>query len=260
MGNQGKSHPLFISLIPNLMGGEGHIIPYHQAVAKSVASLGWEHLALMPTNSPGDLFLHQRSCLFEADLEAEGNAIAKLFRLKLVWQLATSMVKALGQQAEEHEARPTIIFMERFIHLQLLALAIAIWRVPIDNLYVWILYRRDVHQDKTRFFYKMLNRLIRGGLVPQHLRFLTDSEPLKVALSAYFKEEIVVMPIPHTDIDFTVLEKKPGSQLPIICWWAGSPREEKGWELMRKLTQTPINQGEKICIVAAKSSQLVPHP
>ena len=86
MTQQDNGQPQFVSLIPNLMGGEGHIIPYHEAVCQAVQTLGWEHQALIPAISPqtpkiDHLPCHWQPCLLPTDLEAEGSAIAKLGRL-----------------------------------------------------------------------------------------------------------------------------------------------------------------------------------
>ena len=182
---QSSSSPVFISLIPCLMQGEGHIIPYHQSVGRAVQQLGWEHLVLLPQNSPDQLFEQQYTCLWDADLEAPGSFWVKLLRWHDVLQLARSII-TFFEQRPELKKRPKIIFIERFIHLQLFALTLAIWLMPVENLQVWLFYRRDVHNDQTRGLYRGSNHLIKYRVGANHVRFLTDSEPLQKVLGAYF--------------------------------------------------------------------------
>ncbi|BFM40453.1 hypothetical protein [Synechocystis sp. LKSZ1] len=248
-----------VSLIPNLMGGEGHIIPYHQAFSQAVMALGWIHEAWIPQQSPVDnLPQTWRPCLAPVDLEADGNLLSKALRLPQVWQLAHSIaqnLKALPTQ------EPTVLFLERFIHLQLLALVLALALLsPAQraNLSLWLLYRRDVHRDQTRGLYKRLNQALCRLLRPQNCIFLTDSESLGQSLQAYFQFPFTVLPIPHTD--FPALELINLQTRPIYCWWPGSPRPEKGWEIIRRLGQTPTPWAADFCLVAAQSTQLTSVP
>jgi hypothetical protein len=253
------SSPLLISLIPCLMQGEGHIIPYHQSVGRAVKQLGWEHLVLLPKNAPDHLFEQQCACLWDADLEAPGSFWAKLLRWQDVNQLARSIVRFF-EQKPEFKQRPKIIFIERFIHLQLLALTLALWLMPVENLQVWLFYRRDVHNARTRGLYRGANSIIQYRLGINHVRFLTDSEPLQKALGDYFDETFIVMPIPHTDITKPETLTLTKNAEDIIAWWAGSPREEKGWEIMRHLVKEPVNLSQTITLVASQSSRLTAHP
>lgn len=243
--------PLFISLIPNLMGGEGHIIPYHEAVSQATKKLNWDYQAIMPAH-PNNQNLPQdwNACLFDTDLEAEGNGLEKLLRIRDAWKLGISIANYF--RSSQNVDRPTIIFLERFIHLQLFAFTIALYLIPKHHLQVWLLYRRDVHQDKTRFIHKFLHQIIHKLLPNNQVRFLTDSEFLANSLSNYFQEKITVMPIPHTEIHCP--EKQVNPDNPIYCWWPGSPRLEKGWDTLKAITQAKIPSGDKICLIAAESA------
>lgn len=245
--------PQFISLIPNLMGGEGHIIPYHQAVGQAVRQLGWVHRILAPQDPQIQDFPPAGSLTLPMlDLELKGNLWQKLLRIKA----AIALGKVLAQQLRQMLAptTPTIIFLERFIHLQLLALAIALYLVPVQNLSVWLLYRRDTHLDKTRWIYKYLNQLIAWRLSAQNFQLLTDSELLAQSLAHYFAQPVSVMPIPHTD--GLGSQDKLTAFPQLLCWWAGTPREEKGWQPIRNLMATSHPQAAQICLLAAESANL----
>ncbi|XLQ11426.1 MAG: glycosyltransferase family 1 protein [cyanobacterium endosymbiont of Epithemia adnata isolate EadnSB Bon19] len=250
-----SSTPILVSLIPNLMEGKGHIVPYHQAVSQAVSKLGWKHLAAIPSKSKvGDVLAEWDDCLSNFDLEKEGNFWQKILRLTGVFYLGTTTAKYLRNNVI-YQSELSIVFLERFIHLQLLALTIALWLVPTKNLSVWLLYRRNTHKDKTRYVYKFLNYLIKKSLPAGNLKLLTDSDLLGQSLSNYFQEHVTVIPIPHTEIKIyncDIKNKLPG----ILCWWPGFPREEKGWNIIKKLVDSNLNNSDEICLVAAKKSNL----
>jgi len=245
-----------ISLIPNLMGGEGHIIPYHQAVGQAVRQLGWEHRILAPSDAQIPDFPPAGSPLLPIiELELEGNLWQKLGRLKDAIAFAQVLAQQLNALMTSSDS-PTVIFLERFIHLQLLALAIALYQVPTRMLSVWLLYRRDTHLDKTRWIYKLLNQLIAWRLGDRQWQLLTDSELLAQSLAQYFAQPVSVMPIPHTDVlDSNVLNSE--DKIPqLLCWWPGAPREEKGWHRLKALVATAHPRADQICLLAAESANL----
>ncbi len=251
-----KRTPVLVSLIPNLMRGEGHIIPYHIAVSKAANLLQWQHLVVFPTDaSVKELPSNWYGGLRGASLEDKIHPLQRILNLYQIWQLSITIVDFIRAKAWPSGTQ-TIIFMERFIHLQLLALLIALCLVPKRKITVWLLYRRDIHQDKTAWIYKLIIKSIKFILVPGRLHILTDSELLSQSLGSYFQEPLTVMPIPHTDkITFTNI---PKNRQQIICWWPGIPRYEKGCEQIKSLTRVGNSCAERICLVAAKNSDIVP--
>ncbi|GBF81573.1 glycosyltransferase family 1 protein [Aphanothece sacrum] len=249
-----KSSPIFISLIPHLMGGEGHIIPYHQAVNQAIKKIGWQHNIIIPTDhNLNNIPSQWCECLSPYDLEAEGNGWQKILRIQQTWELSITIVNYLRNKVI-NQSDLSIIFLERFIHLQLLALVIALYLVPTKNLSVWLLYRRDTHKDKTKFIYKWLNNLVKKRLSKGRFKLLTDSDLLGQSLSNYFEESVIVMPIPHTDIDCYSMSITENDD--IVCWWPGSPREEKGWEVINNLVNSDVKLTQNICLIASEKSKL----
>ncbi|MDJ0511036.1 MAG: glycosyltransferase family 1 protein [Crocosphaera sp.] len=253
--DEGKQlSPIFVSLVPNLMEGEGHIIPYHQAVSKAVKKLGWKHKVIVPIdNNVDELPIGWDESLSNNDLEKEGNLVIKIFRINESIELARTIADYLNQKVINN-SNYSIIFLERFIHLQLFALYLALLWVPTDNLSVWLLYRLDTHKDNTRWIYKLLNFLITRRIKPEKFKLLTDSERLSKSLSNYFKKPVTVMPIPHTDISHCSIVSKDISK--IICWWPGSPREEKGWNIIKNLAHYSGDNTKNIQLVCAETSQV----
>lgn len=256
MVNKNKTKIKLISIIPNLMGGEGHIIPYHLAVNEATKILGWQHKVVyakdsMVENLP-NLPNDWNGCLNGKNLERETNFFGKIGNVIRVVFFAKSIGNYLKTEVKT-ESEKTIIFLERFIHLQLLALWLGIILSPQKNLAVWILYRLDTHNNKTRIIYKLINKLIKNRVSPANFRLLTDSELLSQSLSNYFEEKVTVMPIPHTELIDSIIQNKNND---IVCWWAGPPREEKGWQVIKNIVKYQSLEAEKFCLVAAKSSQL----
>ncbi|MFM7439473.1 MAG: hypothetical protein ACKO2V_12860 [Snowella sp.] len=203
-----------------------------------------------------NLPLDWNGCLLDTDLEEEGNGIEKIGRIKDALLLGLSIAQYFRNHSQNNQS--TIIFLERFIHLQLFSLAVALFLIPRKNIQVWLLYRRDAHHDKTRSIYKFLHQIIHQLLPKNQFKFLTDSELLANSLSDYFQEKITVMPIPHTDISCP--EKASKRETEIFCWWPGSPRLEKGWDILKYIAKEIIKGGEKICFITTENANLLPNP
>lgn len=253
MINQAKNNPLFISLIPNLMAGEGHIIPYHQSITKAMNILGWHHEVVysMEENLP-PLPSHWQGCVKGNQLEEKKNVFQTIKNIDLFAN--TIKVFLEKKLVFNNHNKPIIVFIERFIHLQLFALLLAIKNLPKDNLYIWILYRHNFHQHKTKGVYKLLNKLLKKSVKKDHFQLFSDSELLAKAMEKYFEESFTVMPIPHTEF---VDKKRDNNHSSIICWWAGSPREEKGWQVIKNLADCRIENSDKFVLVTAKSADLI---
>ncbi|MBD2394731.1 hypothetical protein H6G11_10760 [Cyanobacterium aponinum FACHB-4101] len=252
INSQTKNNPLFISLIPNLMGGEGHIIPYHQSITKAMNILGWHHEVIYSTedNLPS-LPSHWQGCVKGNQLEEKANIFQTIKDVDL---FAKTIKIFLEQRLISNSNQPIIIFIERFIHLQLFSLLLAINNLPKDNLYIWVLYRHNFHQHKTKGIYKLLNKLLKKSVKKDHFHLFSDSELLANSMEKYFNESFTVMPIPHTEFVDKNRDRENNS---IICWWAGPPREEKGWQVIRNLADYPLKNGDNFVLVTAKSADLV---
>ncbi|MGK7944362.1 MAG: glycosyltransferase family 1 protein [Microcystaceae cyanobacterium] len=256
-----KSHPViqFISIVPNLAGGEGHTTPYHQAVSQELELLGWKHQIFIPEQETDSSISHTWiPCLYPYDLEAEANLWQKLFNVYHAIRLAISLSSSVNP-SKINQSQTTLLFLERFIHLQLLALALAVYLLPKQNLRVWLLYRRDTHKSKTVKLYKILNKWLKSLLPQGHFKLLTDSELLSQSLSQSFEQNVHVVPIPHTDFEDKIEDSLELDNNILWCWWPGAPRLEKGWTIIQSLSHIPFAQGNKIGLVAGQNSQLKPN-
>ncbi|WP_373478740.1 glycosyltransferase [Geminocystis sp.] len=242
--------PIFISLIPNLMGGEGHIIPYHNSISQATKILGWHHEVIYsPEENLPNLPDNWHDDLRGNKLEIDANFFYKLQQIKIF----SDSIKFYLKEKLSTNKSPQIIFIERFIHLQLFALWLSILFLPKNNLYIWVLYRHNFHQHKTKFFYKLLNKLLKKAVKSNHFHLFSDSQLLADSMNKYFEESFTVMPIPHTEF----IEKLPKNNNNIICWWAGPPREEKGWQIIKQLSQCETIFADHFTLVTAKSADLI---
>jgi hypothetical protein len=247
--------PVLVSIIPDLVGGKGHVYSYHQAVGKAAGLIDWKHLAAVaPDTLVKDLPSNWNSCLSSDNLEWEIPTLLKLFKIKSIYIWARALAQYLRQEVTPSSGS-IVIFLERFIISQLLATTLALLLIPKDNLSVWLLYRRDTHNQKNRIAYKILNNMIKKILPPGRLQILTDSELLSKSLSDYFCEPVTVMPIPHTEVTCYDTFPKPTNE--ILCWWAGPPRVEKGLDVIQLLMSSACEGANQLRVIAAESSELV---
>ncbi len=255
LAKESGTAPTLISLIPFLWGRKGHMYGYHLSVGRSARILGWKHRAAIATaDTFSDLPEDWKACLDTDSLEAPG--IRKILVLPLffaVYRFARSISRYLAD-LELIDTSTKILFLERVNPYQLLAVTLSVSFVPRKNILVWLLYRhRPDANNRHKYIYRYLNRAISNRLGKQ-FQLLTDSELLKVSLSQFFNLPVTVMPVPHTLINPP--EPHPIRPSEVICWWAGPPREAKGWQIIRNLLTVVTPAANSIQLVAAKSSNL----
>lgn len=252
-GNSNTIMPTLVSVVPDLLNGQGHVYEYHQTVGKAASLIGYKHLvATSPDTIINQLPTNWTACLDSNNLEWQTSTIFKIFKIKDIYDWSTRLAKYLQVKVIPNSGF-VVIFLERFVIPHLLAVILTSLLIPRKNLSIWLLYRRDIHNQKNRFFYKCLNNLIKFLLPSKKFQLITDSELLSKSLSRYFEMPVNVVPIPHTEVTLsTDTYTKPDNE--ILCWWVGSPREEKGLDIMKFFATTVCKSANKICVLAAKSS------
>jgi hypothetical protein len=257
LARESGTTPTLISLIPFLWGRKGHMYGYHLSVGRSARLLGWKHRAAIATadtfsNLPEDW----EACLDTDSLEAPG--IRKILVLPLffgVYRFARSISRYLNN-LDSTDKSTKILFLERVNPYQLLAVTLSLSLVRRENILMWLLYRHRPDANKRhKHIYRFLTRAISKRLGKQ-FQLLTDSELLKVSLSRFLGLPVTVMPVPHTLANSP--DPRPNRHPEIICWWAGPPREAKGWQIIRNLLALTSPGAQGIRLVAAKSSNLTP--
>jgi len=247
--------PTLISLIPFLWGGKGHMLTYHQAVGRAAHRAGWNHVTLYPiSESFTDIPEDWLQCLDVGALESPGFRKFTLIPLFIdIIQFSRSITSNLIDIAASTRG-DRILFVERFNPYQLASIFLSLRSVSQADLYLWLLFRHSPGSlPRYRLLYRtqvwLLRRLLKDNLV-----LLTDSEILKDSLSGFFRLPVDVVPVPHTVGPKKTAHHKRSSAT--VCWWAGPPRDAKGWEVMKKLMTLTGPHAKQITIVAAKSSSL----
>jgi len=244
-----------ISIVFYLKGGMGHVLNYHLAVGAAVQLNGWQHrVATTPDEKLSNLPEGWVSSLNSGVLEF---GVKGLIKERKIWALFKSICKLSGSVAtalQKELARndgDIIVFLESFNALQLLSVLQAMLFVKKDRLHFWLLYRHEPrHFGMGKYVYKLLTACLKRLFSKDHFRILTDSEVLQTSLSAFFKQPVHVLPIPHTQILSSLPIQKNDDE--IICWWPGSPRPEKGWDVIRRIAQL-----DDVKITTAKSVRLI---
>ncbi len=267
MTTAATTRPVLVSLIVNAGGEDGHPIPYNAAVGAAARELGWDHLAAIPTTCQvRHLPAGWRQVLHRVTYRpARGGWWGQRDGLPewgSVWRSAQTITDYLRAEVLPRE-QPAILFIEFFIFAHLIALALALLRVPRGRLSVWLLYRIDIYKQPTARLYRLLNTLL-AGLVGGRLTLLTDSALLARPLKALFKRPVAVVPIPHTAADVAVQppdlpDTAPGER-PVVAWWPGAVRGDKGLDQLRTLTQQTGPAAQRVWLVAAEGAQLTATP
>jgi hypothetical protein len=225
--------------MPYLKDQRGHDFIYHQCLKEVIDSYEMDYLGFISSAST----LTDTPAAWKKWFAPAGPSSGYFRRLVRCFR---DFAGAFDRASSPH-AR--IFFIDAFSRLDFMALflAIILYAQPTD--YFWLLFRYPLPAAKcnlSRIFCKMLQKKL-------HHRFivLTDSERI-VATFEGLRVTPSVWPIPHTrhsSLHGQVPEK-------IICWWPGPPREEKGWEEIRRLTHVPHPCASRFTLVAAQSSQL----
>jgi hypothetical protein len=251
-----ETRPTIISLIPFLIdAGEGHDFSYNRSVQKAAESIGWKYIAAVPETAKGDLPPGWCKCLPHRYLLKKN----VFFKINTSCLYIISFSRFLRKNVIP-ESPVQVIFIESFYVLHLAALTCALLLTPRENISVWLLYRYPPSMFgklKWRVF-KFLNGVIKQIIKPGRFHLLTDSDVLAKSLSAFFKQPVKVVPVPH--IDIFSRESFSKSSPEIMCWWPGSPATSKGWDIIRRIAKLRAEEACKFCLVAAESSNIQPTP
>lgn len=238
--------PILISLVLLDSGGIGHNYEYLSAVGDAAKKLGWQHYAALPSNyNLSDLRTNWSACISGCRTlhDRKENILIKVFRLILTsLKLSVSIYQYLRITLTKiDKCLPTIIFVDTFKPPELLAFVISLFFIPSNKLKIWLLYRHDDYQKHCiGKFYKIINWLLQTKFSGNQFIILTDSDKLKNSLCFYFKKQIFVMPIPHTQTlenPVSIKTKNSREDLRVCAWWCGNPNVEKGLANIQRLVK-----------------------
>jgi hypothetical protein len=249
-----------ISIIPSLEGGKGHMLQYHLAVHEACCINHWEHSALY-SSAPSSISLPSgwECSLNNGQLEKKPSNLFRdiglLKTLSEILTLSRSVSSGLAKIINPNKGE-YVLFIERFNAFQLLAFILAFVRLTKSNATLWMMLR---HEPSESIFVRWLNyflvhstRLLFGK---SGFKLIADSEPLASQLSKFFKIKTHVLPIPHTGHLIEDFEKDNSK---LVLWWPGSPRPEKGWEIIKNIAKrrVGVKLTQRIQLVVSESSEI----
>ncbi|NML42710.1 glycosyltransferase family 4 protein [Ramlibacter sp. G-1-2-2] len=251
-----------ISVMPDVHGGIGHHVGYHQSVGNAARACGWRHVALVSTSHGLARLPESWRAVLDTGLLttglpqvlARGKAFALLGDMR---RFTDTLVQAVQEELRLGAAGECIVFLDDFNGPQLLAIRQAMRRLPKERLHFWFLYRYDpaARGIAGKLYQRAVASLIR--LFPNgRFRMLTDSVPLATELKSTFGMPAHVMPIPHTSAQASrTLARDPDE---IICWWPGAPRPDKGLDVMQRLAQAPapVPAGRRIRLALSEAANI----
>jgi len=248
---------VIISLSPTMRGNIGHDFNYHQSVSIAASSIGWEQRVAIPTNCQlENIPVNWNKCLKVDHSTHSVFILDYLFKITRMPSYAVSVYSYLKEQLSLYPTNQKIIFLESFsLGRHLIPFVLSIIFIPRQSFSVWLLYRYNTkqlrpHEGLHKIMYKVFKLLFKSRV---HL--LTDSELLKKSLSTVFNSDVHLMPIPHTHFFATQIVPSPKPEEPIILWWPGEPRLDKGLAVIKNLISLPCTEAN-IQLVVSKEADL----
>jgi hypothetical protein len=258
--------PCLASLVFDMQSKEGHLYAYNESLATAAHMIGWHYVAAVTTNWQGHpLPPEWVACLERRSFRPARTPWGKASNLYALSDSIARFLKAHILPRNE----PAVLFLEHFYPAYLLALLLALARVPHAHLSVWLLYRTNfANQPGWGRVHLILARIAERMLGRHHLRLVTDSNLFKLSLSKHFVRPVHVVPVlsyvdipvnPVPDGTLPTMPPAPACGDRVVCWWPGPPRRRKGWDSLHYLTQLGGVEARQLCIVAAERSHLAQH-
>lgn len=248
-----------ISIASNMHRGAGHHLPYHKAVGRAAALIGWEHEAACPSDdAQAGLPPNWDPCLYKGVLYyplgrtvwwLPVKAAMKVYGIARFWWALTRYLRRRSGVSGS-----TVLFVDDPGVPQLIALTACLPFVARKGLRIWVMYRTRVYDKQLRAeTFLFLHRLMRAQLEENAVQLLTDSDVLANSLEENLREPLVVMPIPHLE-HFEFRPTRGQDDNEIRCWWPGAPRTEKGLAKIRTLISCTGDSAQRLRIMLAESA------
>lgn len=228
------------------------MLPYHQAVSDAARLEGIEHHAIISSDPEISDTAFGCSNVHHALhnlLELEREPMMKLVKspafYKLIpdtFRLAAELVAAFKKAGTANKR--VFVFYESFNPFQLAALFLAHYQIGRPGGWTFLLLMRgsdkwglEEHSLMSRGFHYgfRLLLMLNTYITKAHIRLLSDSETVARRLREYYRESVIVFPIPHTS-EICVSSTKPtrtGGKIKL--WWPGHPRPDKGSSVINAL-------------------------
>ena len=179
--------------------------------------------------------------------------IAPLAPLPRLWAMrraiaatANSIVRYIKTTVlpeQQRTQRPIIYFVDFFTIVHLIPLALAMSRIPRQNVSLWLVYRMDVAHRRTAPLYRWVTHYFKQILPREGLVTLTDSELLRLSISRMLRTLVQTLPIPHAvgwdPAGVSVPEpiREAQARRLTVGWLPGIARTDKGVQSVRRVAQ-----------------------
>ncbi|MBI3508850.1 MAG: hypothetical protein HY069_04385 [Chlamydiia bacterium] len=242
---------ILYSLLPSLHDESGHVAIYNHSVSQAARTNGWKHISLIPKNcqiqAPPKTWI--RALHFNTQIMGTFSVVERLLRpffgnLLFFFYFLRKL-----------RTKKAVLFLEYYTLPVLAALAVALFCIR-PKVQFWHMIRFAPGQLKTGGkIHRLLQKLFDWGIGKNGTVLLSDSEPIAKELSLFLQKPVRVIPIPHTQ---GVFRKQTLSASPILCWWPGPPRSEKGLTMIVEFSRRLSQSSQPIQLLVADALQTDP--
>ncbi|MDR3623866.1 MAG: hypothetical protein P4L16_01860 [Chlamydiales bacterium] len=245
------------SLIPMLRYEEGHPYQYNLAVGKACGLNGWKHEALVPRSCCIENLPESWLKVLGNDRISEKHGVVlwktPLSKLKIFLKVFFPLCKALSKV--KYEKGRKVIFLEQFFVPQMVGftLAMCLMRPKAE---VWFVHRYSPEQLGFKAkIYKCMHQLLICFLGKEKIKLFADSELLAKSQREFFRQEVIILPVPHTDYcNGLVKEKKEKDTL---LWWPGGyTTVAKGLKVIQDLVKRDLKGNFKLVVADSAREHL----
>ena len=245
-------------------------MPYQISMSKAVLANGWDFIPIIspdPVVSSFPLSWVNPIFVEHGILDQPGTVIMEnIHKLNLIifLQSIIKLRKDLLFTFNKILNSNSIIFFESFNPFQLFSLLLAIHSCKYKkNITLWLLFRGGPNWGGGNykliaygfsysfklllFIFRLFNRNIK-------ITYFTDSEILVTELTIFYKNNVKILPIPHTELPEESLTPSKTTDGLIKVWWPGTPRVDKGSEVIKNFIENIAPDQCNIMLIASKNN------
>lgn len=255
--------PLFVSLMYCLDTEQGHILSYNVCFGDACRINGWEHVAgVRAAARVSQLPTGWERALGGRDTHFHVRGITQIEKfLSFVTTTSRYLRRMLGDGS-----RPTVLFLEWFNLIHLIAFVLALLSIPARQLRstsVWMNHRFEFSHN----WYLSVMRILLAFIDRRtHGRLVTFTENDLVAASHMQtlgrKAHVLPMPqmvTPEEPWRSPEFDRSPDRQNRVVCFWPGQAAPDKGLAIVRRLSEARGTTAQKLVLVADESAGFVQH-
>ncbi len=253
--------PLFISLMYCLDTEQGHILSYNICFGDACRINGWEHTAgVRAAARVRELPQGWERALGARDTRFHVRGVAQFEKFFSFVRTTSSYLRRILADG----TRPTILFLEWFNLIHLIAFVAALLTIPAKQLRstsVWMNHRFEFSHNwylsVMRLLLALIDRRTHGRLVT-----FTENDLVAASHLTTLGRKAHVLPMPQMvtpDEPWRAPEfaSMPDRQGRVICFWPGQAAPDKGLAIVRRLSEARGAAARQLVLVADESAGFV---